>query len=86
MLYLKEKLSYIFEKPFGNQVTTFLTGIPETFSVAALTQNLNLGSLSLEFFASIGHRSPIGIVLSYDGEFGSNYIANEVMLTLSKSF
>ncbi len=85
-LFVKEKASYIFEKPFGTQVTTFLTGLPTTFAVSALNQNLNLGSVGLELFAEIGTCSPCGLSLSYDGEFGSNYFSNEIALTFSKSF
>lgn len=85
-LFVKEKASYIYEKPFGNQVTTFLTGIPTTFAVTALNQNLNLGSLGLELFAEIGTCSPCGLTLSYDGEFGSDYISNEIAFTFSKFF
>jgi autotransporter-associated beta strand protein len=85
-IFLKEKASYIFEKPFGNTVTAFLAGTPNTFTVTALTHNLNLGSIELDFFSNIGTKSPIGISLGYDGEFGSNYISNEVTVTLNKSF
>lgn len=85
-IFLKEKASYIFEKPFGNTVTAFFTGTPNTFAVTPLTHNLNLGSISLEIFSNIGIKSPIGISLSYDGEFGSNYISNEVMVSLNKCF
>lgn len=84
--FLQEKVSYIFAKPFSNTITTFLTGIPNTFSVTALTNNLNLSSVGFELFANIGKQSPFSITFGYDGEFGSNYISNEVTLTLSKSF
>lgn len=85
-LFVKEKASYIFEKPFGNQLTTFFTGLPATFTVTALNQNLNLGSFGLELFAEIGTCSPYGLTFSYDGEFGSDYFSNEITFTFSKSF
>ncbi len=85
-LFIKEKASYIYEKPYGNHVTTFLTGLPATLSVIALNQDLNLGSFGLELFAEIGTSSPWGLALSYDGEFGPDYLSNEIILTLSKSF
>lgn len=85
-IFFKEKTSYIFAKPFGNTVTAFFTETPNTFAVTALTQNLNLYSIGLEIFSNVGKKSPIGISLGYDGEFGSNYISNEVIVTLSKSF
>jgi len=85
-LFIKEKASYIYEKPHGNHVTTFLTGIPAALSVIALNQGLNLGSFGFELFAEIGDSAPWGLALSYDGEFGSAYLSNEVALTLSKSF
>lgn len=56
-LFVKEKASYIFEKPFGNQLSTFLTDIPTTFIVTAFNKNLNLGSIGLELFAEIGSAS-----------------------------
>ncbi len=85
-LFIKEKASYIYEKPYGNPVTTFLTGVPATLSVTALNQDLNLGSFGFELFAEIGASSSWGIALSYDGEFGADYLSNEVSLNLSKSF
>lgn len=85
-LFVKEKASYIFEKPFGTQVTAFLTGLPTGLAVTALNQNLNLGSIGLELFAEIGTSSPYGLTVSYDGEFGSNYFSNEIALTFSKAF
>lgn len=85
-LFIQEKASYIYEKPYGNHVATFLTGIPATLSVIALNEDLNLGSFGFELFAEIGASAPWGLALSYDGEFGPDYFSNEVALTLSKSF
>ncbi|MBP9841859.1 MAG: autotransporter domain-containing protein [Simkaniaceae bacterium] len=85
--FLKEKISYIFEKPFGmGTVNTSFLGTPGAFTVAAVNQNLNLGSVGLNFLVAIGKDKPIKLDFGYEGEFGSNYWANEVMLTISKSF
>lgn len=86
MLLIKEKASYIFEKPFGTGVTAFLTGIPTSFNVTALDQTLNLGSLGLEILAHLGEASPLSISISYDGEFGADYWSNELMVNFDKSF
>ena len=86
LLFLKEKISYIYEKPLGTNLTASITGIPSSFTVTAITQSVNLSSFGLELFATIGHDKPVGLSISYDGEFSKDYLANEVMLTISKSF
>lgn len=86
MLFVKEKASYIFEKPFGHNFVVAFTGIPSSMTVTALDHTLNIGSIGLELFTSIGHKSPLGIAISYDGEFSHKYWSNELMLTFSKKF
>lgn len=86
MLLIKEKASYIFEKPFGTGVTAFLTGIPTSFTVTALDQTLHLGSIGIEILASLGESSPLSVSLNYDGEFGTDYWSNELMMVFDKSF
>jgi hypothetical protein len=84
---LKEKASYIFEKPFGTgTVNTAFVGMPGAFTVTAVNQNLNLGSIGLNFLAIVGEEKPVKFDFGYDAEFGSNYWSNELMLIISNSF
>ena len=84
---MREKVSYVFEKPFGtSNVTASFVGTPGSFTVAALTQNLNLGVVAIDIIAMIGKIAPISVILGYEGEFGSNYWSNQAMLTLKKRF
>lgn len=85
-LFIKEKGSFIFEKPFGNTFTTSFAGLPEMLSITALSQNLNLASIGLELFAEVGKKVPVGVSLRYEGEFSSQYASNELMLSFSRSF
>ncbi len=85
--FVKEKASYIFEKPFGiGTVNTAFVGMPGAFTVTAVNQNLNLGSIGLNFLVAVGKEEPVRLDFGYEGEFGSNYWSNELMLTISKSF
>ena len=84
---LREKLSYVFEKPFGTgTVNTAFVGTPGSFTVTAVNQNLNLGSVGLNFIAAIGKKKPYRVDLGYEGEFGSNYWSSQLNLTVSKDF
>lgn len=84
---LREKASYVFEKLFGTgTVNTAFVGTPGSFTVTALNQNLNLGSIGLDFLFVIGKQRSVKIDLEYTGEFGSQYTSNQLNLTLSKDF
>ncbi|MCX6991110.1 MAG: autotransporter domain-containing protein [Chlamydiae bacterium] len=84
---LREKLSYVFQKPFGTgTVNTSLTGIPTAFTVSAVNQNLNLADLGLDFAVVVGKNKPTTMNLGYEGEFGSKYFSNQLMLTIRKDF
>jgi hypothetical protein len=84
---LNEKASYIFEKPInvGNVFASFL-GTPGSFTVYAVNQTLNLGAIGLDFLFAIGKKTPVNILFGYEGEFGSNYLSNELQFTMSKDF
>lgn len=85
--FLKEKVSYVFEKPFGTgTVNTAFVGTPGAFTVSAVNQNLNLGAVGLNALFSIGKEKPLIVDVGYEGEFGSRYWSSELMLTISKSF
>ena len=85
--FLKEKASYVFQKPFGTgKVKTAFTGIPSSFTVTAVNENLNLGVAAIDFLAAIGKKDPVSVNLGYEGEFGSSYWSNQIMLTLKKDF
>ncbi len=87
VFFLREKVSYVFQKPFAaDTVTTALTGIPTAFTVSALNQNLNLGDVGLDFAVAIGKKKPTSINLGYEAEFGSKYWSNQFMLTVGKDF
>jgi uncharacterized protein with beta-barrel porin domain len=94
--FLEEKASYVFEKPFGlGTVNSELVGSPGnmefvgalgTFTVVAVNQNLNLGSVGLNLLFEVGKNQPVKIEFGYEGEFGSQYWSNDLMLTVSKDF
>ncbi len=85
--FLREKASYVFEKPYGvGTVNASFVGSPSNFTVAAVNQNLNLADIGIDFTVAIGKEKPISINLGYDGEFGSNYWSNQLMLTVKKAF
>ena len=85
--FLKEKASYVFQKPFGTgKIKTAFTGIPSSFTVTAVNENLNLGVAAIDFLAAIGKKDPVSVNLGYEGEFGSSYWSNQIMLTLKKDF
>jgi len=78
-LIFRAKASYVNLAPFFlNQVTTTLSGAPNSFSVTAFTGTQNLISPSLEFFA----KSNSGFFTSilYNGLFGFGYQSHEAML------
>ena len=84
---LKEKLSYIFEKPFGtSSVPAAFVGTPGSFTVASFTETLNLGALGLDFLFAIKKKNPYLLSLSYEGEFGCKYWSNQVMLSCKRNF
>lgn len=85
--FLKEKASYVFEKPYGTgTVNSSFVGSPSNFTVTSVNQNLNLGSVGLDFVFAIGKKKPVKIELGLDGEFGANYWSGDVILTINKNF
>lgn len=85
--FLLEKLSYAFQTTFGTgSVNSTFVGTPGAFTVVAVTENLNLAVVELNFIAAIGKEKPWNLGLAYEGAFGSNYWASELILTINKSF
>lgn len=83
----KEGVSYINRTPFGTgTVTTSIFGSSDFVTLKSFTQTQNLGSVELVFFAEMGRGRDVITSIAYEGQFGSQYISNQVMLTLSKSF
>lgn len=84
---LREKAAYIFEKPFhtGTVIASFV-GVPGDFTVVAVQQNLNLGAVGLGAHFLLGKERTFAIDFEYEGEFGSSYWSNDLMLTIRKSF
>ena len=60
--------------------------MPGAFTVVAVNRNLNLGALGLNFLVAIGKEKPVKVDLGYEGEFGSNFWSNDLMITFSKDF
>lgn len=84
---LREKVSYVFEKPYGTgTIDTAFVGMPGTFTVTAVNQKLNLASLGINLLIAIGKTKPVKLDFGYEGEFGSNYWSNELMFTITKGF
>ena len=87
LLTLREKVSYVFEKPYGTgTINSSFVGMPGTFTVTAVNQTLNLGNVGFNLLAAIGKTNPIQLDFGYEAEFGSNYWSNELMFTISKGF
>ncbi|MBX9922509.1 MAG: autotransporter domain-containing protein [Rhabdochlamydiaceae bacterium] len=85
--FLKEKASYVFEKTFGTgDVNASFVGAPSSFTVTSVNKNLNLGAVGLDFVFAVGKQKPVKIELGLDGEFGANYWATDVALTINKDF
>jgi uncharacterized protein with beta-barrel porin domain len=86
-LFLKEKVSYIFEKPFGTgRVNTAFVGTPGAFTVTAVNKPLNLAAVGVDVVFAIGKDNRAKISLGYEGEFGANYNSNEALIALSRDF
>jgi hypothetical protein len=86
-LVVQEKASYVNKALFHvGTVTAFLIGAPGSFTVETLTRNQNLAVVEMELlFEPVNKKRPYGSV-SYQGEFFSGYVSNQVMLEIGKSF
>ncbi|MCX6991393.1 MAG: autotransporter domain-containing protein [Chlamydiae bacterium] len=86
-LLLKEKGSYVFEKPFAtSNLHTGFVGLPSALTVVTGTSPLNLGSIGFDLQASVGQKKPVSIKMGLEGEMGVRYWSGEVNVMLSKSF
>ena len=84
---LREKTSYVFEKPFNSgNITANFVGMPSSFTVVGINKNLNLGVVGLGVSTFIGKKRPLVLTLDYEGEFGSRYKSNQLIVTLRKDF
>ncbi len=85
-LVVREQLSYVNKKMFKTgQVQAAIVGAPGgTFVVESLTKTQNLIAPGLEIFYHTRHKSSIS--LTYEGEFGSGYRANNITLKFAKDF
>jgi autotransporter-associated beta strand protein len=83
----KEEMAFVNQVPFeiGN-ITAALVGIPQTVSLASLSESQNLASIGFTFLVQPTEERDMGVTLGYHGQFGPQYIFNEVMLTLIKEF
>jgi outer membrane autotransporter protein len=82
----KETLSYINKQPFDvGKMTAAIVGAPATFNVNAYEQNQSLFRPGLEILYRSTQNDAM-VSFSYDGEFGSGYISNEVQLRIGTYF
>lgn len=83
----KEAISYINRLPFGTgTITAALTGSADYFTLRSFKSSQNLVGVDVELFAKLGPCRNWAISLEYDGEFGSDYQANEGMLKIVFDF
>lgn len=84
---VKEGISYINRAPFSTgKVTAAIFGSPEFVTLQSLTKVQNLGVLNLELLADVGKKRDVSLSLGYEGQFGSGYISNEILLRAAKQF
>ena len=84
---LKEGLSYINRTPFSTgRVTSAIFGSSDFFTLTSFTQTQNLGAVSALFFAEMGENRDVIFSLGYEGQFGAQYMLNEIALSIYKSF
>lgn len=83
----KEGASYINRAAFGTgTVTTAIFGAIDFVTLRSFEGAQNLAAVEFLFFAEFGKDRSAILSLGYEGQFGAEYISNEVMLTISKSF
>lgn len=84
---IKEGISYINRAPFSSgKVTAAILGSPQFVTLESFSKVQNLGVLSLELLAAVGQKKDVSIALGYEGQFGSEYISNEILLRMAKQF
>lgn len=83
----KEEAGYIYRNPFDTgRVSSAIFGSPDFVTLTSFTKVQNLGFINATFFAQVGDRRDLMVSAGYEGQFGSDYIFNQVMLKISKSF
>lgn len=84
-LILRGGLSYINRNPYSTgTVNASIVGAPGSFKTVSFTSTQNLFSPSLEINWTAFQNGYVSLM--YDGEFGSNYTANEVIIRAGYSF
>lgn len=83
----KEGVSYINRVPFGTgKISTAIVGSSAFVTLQSFTRVQNLGAINIDFFAELGKKHDVLVSLGYEGQFGSSYIFNEVLLNIVKRF
>jgi uncharacterized protein with beta-barrel porin domain len=83
----REGASYMNRVPFGTgKITTAIVGSSAFVTLQSFTKVQNLGAINIDFFAELGKKQDILVTLGYEGQFGSSYIFNEVLLNILKRF
>ncbi len=78
VLILRETVSYINKAFFGTgRIRASFVGEPGAFTVGSFTTNQNLFSPAIELFVRL--KNGAFLTATYEGEYGSGYISNEVL-------
>ncbi|MBS0615583.1 MAG: autotransporter outer membrane beta-barrel domain-containing protein [Verrucomicrobia bacterium] len=86
-LTIQEKVSYVNKKPFQmGRLRAYIVGVPEEFTVQTFTTPQNLGVAKFELTFQPKARNYFWGSISYQGEFGSKFIAHIVALTGNWNF
>lgn len=84
---VKEGASYMNRAPFDTgKVTAAIFGSPQFVTLQSFTKVQNLGAVNLEFLANVGKKRDVTVSFGYEGQFGLEYISNEIMVRVAKQF
>jgi sugar lactone lactonase YvrE len=82
-----EKGSYVNQTPIHTgSVTAFIVGLPGSFTVSTFTRTINMGLVQLELYFEPSKDTLPKFAVSYEGQFGSNYLFQQLAVTIEKSF
>jgi hypothetical protein len=83
----REKFSYVYQKAFKTgAITAYLVGSPGSFTVSTLTGAVNLGAFEFSMLSLPANRKMPYLDIRYQGEFGMNYLSQQVIVEIGKCF
>jgi len=86
-LLLEERASYVNKTPFSlDDMTVALIGAPGDLALSTFQEVQHLGSAGLSLTTRWGSQFDQLLHLSYQGEFGSGYISNQINVKFTKEF